>query len=58
VQEEFPGLKANACVPVQVTVCEPKSMKRIRRAAEVGKDTFIYQFGDHDPSGVLNSTDD
>ena len=25
----------------------------IRRAAEGGKDTYIYQFGDHDPSGVL-----
>jgi hypothetical protein len=25
----------------------------IRRAAEHGKRTFIYQFGDHDPSGVL-----
>jgi hypothetical protein len=25
----------------------------IQRAAEAGKSTFIYQFGDHDPSGVL-----
>lgn len=25
----------------------------IRDAAEQGKETFIYQFGDHDPSGVL-----
>jgi hypothetical protein len=25
----------------------------ISRAAEAGKNTFIYQFGDHDPSGVL-----
>jgi hypothetical protein len=25
----------------------------IRNAAEAGKSTFIYQFGDHDPSGVL-----
>jgi hypothetical protein len=25
----------------------------IRRAAEAGKITYIYQFGDHDPSGVL-----
>ena len=25
----------------------------IRRAAEKGKGTYIYQFGDHDPSGVL-----
>jgi hypothetical protein len=25
----------------------------IRRAAKRGKDTYIYQFGDHDPSGVL-----
>jgi hypothetical protein len=25
----------------------------IRRAARAGKDTYIYQFGDHDPSGVL-----
>jgi hypothetical protein len=23
------------------------------RAAEAGKETFIYQFGDHDPSGVI-----
>ena len=27
--------------------------RAIRRAAEKGKDTYIYQFGDHDPSGVL-----
>jgi hypothetical protein len=26
---------------------------QIRRAAEQGKDTYIYQFGDWDPSGVL-----
>lgn len=25
----------------------------IRRAAEAGKQTYVYQFGDHDPSGVL-----
>jgi hypothetical protein len=25
----------------------------IRRAARTGKDSYIYQFGDHDPSGVL-----
>ena len=25
----------------------------IRSAAERGKDAYIYQFGDHDPSGVL-----
>jgi hypothetical protein len=25
----------------------------IQRAAERGKDAYIYQFGDHDPSGVL-----
>jgi hypothetical protein len=29
------------------TACE------VYRAAEAGKSTFIYQFGDHDPSGVL-----
>jgi hypothetical protein len=29
------------------------SAKEIARAAEAGKDTYIYQFGDHDPSGVL-----
>ena len=25
----------------------------VTRAAEAGKESFIYQFGDHDPSGVL-----
>lgn len=29
------------------------SAVEIRRAAENGKRSFIYQFGDHDPSGVL-----
>src|SRR5262245_2430442 len=29
------------------------SAQEISRAAERGKDTWIYQFGDHDPSGVL-----
>ena len=29
------------------------SAQAIRRAAERGKRSFIYQFGDHDPSGVL-----
>jgi hypothetical protein len=29
------------------------SMQEIYRAAEQGKSTYIYQFGDHDPSGVL-----
>jgi hypothetical protein len=29
------------------------SAQQIRRAAEAGKRTYIYQFGDHDPSGVL-----
>ena len=29
------------------------SAQAIRRAAEQDKQTFIYQFGDHDPSGVL-----
>jgi hypothetical protein len=29
------------------------SAQAIRNAAEQGKRTFIYQFGDHDPSGVL-----
>lgn len=29
------------------------SAQAIRRAARQGKRTFIYQFGDHDPSGVL-----
>jgi hypothetical protein len=27
--------------------------QEVQRAAEAGKETFIYQFGDHDPSGVL-----
>ena len=30
-----------------------KSAQAIRNAAEHDKQTFIYQFGDHDPSGVL-----
>ncbi|MCF6110831.1 hypothetical protein L2331_13140 [Mesorhizobium muleiense] len=29
------------------------SAQAIRRAAVAGKQTYIYQFGDHDPSGVL-----
>ena len=29
------------------------SAQAIRRAARFGKRTYIYQFGDHDPSGVL-----
>jgi hypothetical protein len=29
------------------------SATEIARAARVGKRTFVYQFGDHDPSGVL-----
>src|SRR5262245_47233668 len=29
------------------------SARAIRRAAQQGKRTCIYQFGDHDPSGVL-----
>jgi hypothetical protein len=29
------------------------SAQAISRAAEHGKQTFIYQFGDHDPSGIL-----
>jgi hypothetical protein len=29
------------------------SAVEIARAAEAGKETYIYQFGDHDPSGVL-----
>jgi hypothetical protein len=29
------------------------SAQEIYRAAQQGKRTFIYQFGDHDPSGVL-----
>jgi hypothetical protein len=29
------------------------SARAIQRAAEHGKRSFIYQFGDHDPSGVL-----
>jgi hypothetical protein len=29
------------------------SALEIRRAAEHGKQSYIYQFGDHDPSGVL-----
>jgi hypothetical protein len=29
------------------------SAVQIARAAHAGKSTFIYQFGDHDPSGVL-----
>ena len=30
-----------------------KALAEIQRAAEHGKRSFIYQFGDHDPSGVL-----
>jgi hypothetical protein len=28
-------------------------VREIYRAAEQGKDSYIYQFGDHDPSGVM-----
>ena len=27
--------------------------QEIQKASEAGKSTFVYQFGDHDPSGVL-----
>jgi hypothetical protein len=30
-----------------------ESARQIRRAAQARKQTYIYQFGDHDPSGVL-----
>jgi hypothetical protein len=30
--------------------------QEVQRAAEAGKETFIYQFGDHDPSGVLTAS--
>jgi hypothetical protein len=46
-------------VPIIVTKGMPsitqlyQSACEIRRAASAGKQTYIYQFGDHDPSGVL-----
>jgi len=46
-------------VPVVVSKGMPSltqvhgSFCSIRRAAKAGKDSFIYQFGDHDPTGCL-----
>jgi hypothetical protein len=46
-------------VPVLVSKGMPSltqlygSAQEIARAAEAGKSAYIYQFGDHDPSGVL-----
>jgi hypothetical protein len=46
-------------VPVLVSKGMPSltqlfgSFQNIRRAAEVGKSSFLYQFGDHDPTGAL-----
>lgn len=46
-------------VPVVVSKGTPsltqmfESFTNIRKAAEVGKQSYIYQFGDHDPSGCL-----
>jgi len=46
-------------VPLMVSRGQPSltflhgSAVAIRRAARAGKDSYIYQFGDHDPSGVL-----
>ncbi len=50
---------SNYDVPLMVSRGMPSltflygSAQAIYRAAEQGKQTFIYQFGDHDPSGVL-----
>lgn len=46
-------------VPVVVSKGMPSlsqlhvTFTNIKRAAEAGKQSFIYQFGDHDPTGVL-----
>jgi hypothetical protein len=46
-------------VPLMVSRGSPSltflygSAKEIKRAADHGKRSYIYQFGDHDPSGVL-----
>src|SRR5262249_49774352 len=46
-------------VPVVVSKGTPSltqlfgSFENIRRADEAGKESYLYQFGDHDPSGCL-----
>ena len=53
------GCNADYDVPLMVSRGMPSitflhgSALEIRRAAEHGKQSYIYQFGDHDPSGVL-----
>ena len=50
---------SNYDVPVIVSKGMPSltqlhgSFQNIYRAAEAGKESFIYQFGDHDPTGAL-----
>jgi hypothetical protein len=53
------GVASDYDVPVIVSKGMPSLTQlygtavEVQRAAEVGKNTYIYQFGDHDPSGVL-----
>jgi hypothetical protein len=62
-KEALAGILDDAAGDYDVPVLVSKGMpsltqlygtaRYIQRAARAGKQTFIYQFGDHDPSGVL-----
>jgi hypothetical protein len=62
-KEALAGLIYDAASEYDVPVLVSKGMPsltqiyscacNVARAAEAGKESFIYQFGDHDPSGVL-----
>jgi hypothetical protein len=45
----FPWLSARECPRSQVY----GSFAHIKRAARAGKESYLYQFGDHDPTGCL-----
>jgi hypothetical protein len=62
-KEALAGIIEDAASDYDVPIIVSKGMpsltqlygtaREIERADEAGKQTFIYQFGDHDPSGVL-----
>jgi hypothetical protein len=62
-KEALAGLIYDAASKYDVPVLVSKGMpsltqiyscaRNVARAAKAGKESFVYQFGDHDPSGVL-----
>ena len=62
-KEALAGLIWDVASDYDVPVCVSKGMPsltqiygtaiNVAHAAEVGKQSFIYQFGDHDPSGII-----